>query len=52
MHRTRLAGNLRTFKGKIQENWGVLTHQRASVLTGKMNQVIGRILSLFGRVVR
>lgn len=52
MSHTRLAGNLRTVKGKIQENWGHLTHRRGSVISGKVNQVIGRILSLFGRVVR
>ena len=52
MYRARLAGNLKTFKGKMQENWGHLTHRRSSVISGKVNQVIGRILSLFGRVVR
>jgi uncharacterized protein YjbJ (UPF0337 family) len=52
MYRTRLAGNLKTFKGKMQENWGHLTHRRSSVISGKLNQVVGRILSLFGRVVR
>ncbi len=52
MSHPRLAGNLRTVKGKIQENWGLLTHQHASIFRGRANQIIGRILSLFGRVVR
>ncbi len=50
MYRTRLAGNFKIIKGKLQENWGHLTHRHGAVLSGKVNQFVGRILSLFGRV--
>jgi uncharacterized protein YjbJ (UPF0337 family) len=46
----RFAGNLKQLKGKAREQWGWWTHRYSSVFTGKINQLAGKIQSLYGRV--
>lgn len=50
MNRDRIAGNLKQLKGKAREKWGWWTHRYPSVLSGKINQLTGKIQSLYGRV--
>ncbi len=49
MNRNRFAGNLKQLKGKVREQWGWWTHRYSSVFTGKINQLAGKIQSLYGR---
>jgi uncharacterized protein YjbJ (UPF0337 family) len=50
MNRNRFAGNLKQLKGKALEKWGWWTNRYSSVFSGKMNQLAGKIQSLYGRV--
>jgi uncharacterized protein YjbJ (UPF0337 family) len=50
MNRHRFAGNLKQLKGKVREKWGWWTHRYSSVFSGKINQLTGKIESLYGRV--
>jgi uncharacterized protein YjbJ (UPF0337 family) len=46
----RFAGNLRQLKGRVREQWGWWTHRYFSVFTGMIDQLAGKIQSLYGRV--
>jgi len=43
MHKDRINGNWKQFKGKIQEQWGKLTDDDFDVIAGKRDQFLGKI---------
>jgi uncharacterized protein YjbJ (UPF0337 family) len=50
MNRHLFVGNVKQLKGKVREKWGWWSHRYSSVLGGKINQLAGKIQSLYGRV--
>ncbi len=50
MNRDQVRGNLKQLKGKAREKWGWWTHRYSSVFNGKINQLAGKIQSLYGRI--
>ncbi len=50
MNRNQFTGNLKQLKGAVRAKWGWWTHRYSSVFSGKINQLAGKIQSLYGRV--
>jgi uncharacterized protein YjbJ (UPF0337 family) len=42
------AGNWKTFKGKVKEQWGKLTDDDLTRIEGKRDQLVGRIQERYG----
>lgn len=43
MNWNQVEGNWEPFKGKVQSKWGKLTNDDLDVLSGKRNELAGRI---------
>lgn len=43
-----ISGDWRTYRGKIQENWGRLTDDDMDVIAGKQEQLVGRVQKAYG----
>lgn len=50
MNRNTVQGNLKELKGKVREKWGWWTHHYSSVVSGRFNQWVGKIQSMYGRL--
>jgi uncharacterized protein YjbJ (UPF0337 family) len=48
MNWDRIGGNWKQFKGKAKEQWGKLTDDRLDVITGKRDNLAGRIQEAYG----
>ena len=46
MNKDTIDGNWMQFKGKVQEQWGKLTHDDLDVIAGKREQLLGKIKAL------
>jgi uncharacterized protein YjbJ (UPF0337 family) len=44
-----LQGNWKVAKGKIQERWGLLTDDDLKIVSGRREQLIGRLQSRYGK---
>jgi uncharacterized protein YjbJ (UPF0337 family) len=44
-----IAGNWKTAKGKVREQWGKLTDDDLDVIAGKRDQLIGTIQTRYGK---
>jgi len=44
----RLEGNWKQFKGKVKEQWGMLTDDDLSQIAGKRDQLEGKIQERYG----
>ena len=48
MNQDIFEGNWRQFKGKVKEQWGKLTDDDLDVISGKRDQLVGRIQERYG----
>jgi uncharacterized protein YjbJ (UPF0337 family) len=48
MHRDRIAGYWRQFRGIVQQRWSRLTANYAGVVAGKRQQTLGKIQEAYG----
>jgi uncharacterized protein YjbJ (UPF0337 family) len=48
MNWDRIEGNWKQFKGAAKEQWGKLTDDQLDVLTGKREQLAGKIQEVYG----
>jgi uncharacterized protein YjbJ (UPF0337 family) len=48
MNWNRIEGNWKQFKGKAKEQWGKLTDDDLDVVSGKRDQLVGRIQERYG----
>lgn len=48
MNHDRIEGNWKQFKGKLKERWGKLTDDDIDVISGKRDQLLGRIQERHG----
>ncbi|UYN93290.1 MAG: CsbD family protein [Enhydrobacter sp.] len=48
MNWDRVEGNWKQFSGKVREKWGKLTDDDIAVLSGKQEQLVGRIQERYG----
>jgi len=48
MNQDIFEGNWKQFKGKIKEQWGKLTDDDMDVISGKRDQLVGRIQERYG----
>jgi len=48
MNWDRIEGNWKQFKGKAKEQWGKLTDDDLDVVSGKRDQLVGRIQERYG----
>jgi uncharacterized protein YjbJ (UPF0337 family) len=48
MNKDTIDGNWMQFKGKVQEQWGKLTHDDLDVINGKREQLLGKIKERHG----
>ena len=48
MNWDRIQGNWKQFKGKAKEQWGKLTDDDLDVVSGKRDQLVGRIQERYG----
>jgi uncharacterized protein YjbJ (UPF0337 family) len=48
MNWDQIEGNWKQFKGKVKEKWGRLTDDELDVLSGKRDQLIGKIQERYG----
>jgi uncharacterized protein YjbJ (UPF0337 family) len=48
MNWDRIEGNWKQFKGKAKEQWGKLTDDDLNVVSGKRDQLAGRIQERYG----
>ena len=44
----RIAGNWKLFKGKVQKQWGKLTHDDIAAANGRREELVGRIQARYG----
>jgi uncharacterized protein YjbJ (UPF0337 family) len=44
-----LAGNWKQLKGKIKQQWGKLTDDDFDVISGKRDELIGRLQAAYGK---
>jgi uncharacterized protein YjbJ (UPF0337 family) len=44
----RIAGNWKLFKGKVQKQWGKLTHNDIAAANGRREELVGRIQARYG----
>lgn len=48
MNQDIFEGNWKQFKGKVKEQWGKLTDDDLDVISGKRDQLVGRIQERYG----
>ena len=48
MNWDRVEGNWKQMKGSVKEKWGKLTDDDVSTLTGKKDQLVGKIQERYG----
>ena len=48
MNWDRIEGNWKQLSGKINEKWGKLTNDHLNVIDGKREQLLGKVLELYG----
>jgi uncharacterized protein YjbJ (UPF0337 family) len=48
MNRDEFQGKWNQFRGKVQEQWGRLTHDDLDVINGQQDQLVGRIQERYG----
>jgi uncharacterized protein YjbJ (UPF0337 family) len=48
MNWDRVEGNWKTFKGQVKQQWGKLTDDDLDVISGKREELIGRIQNAYG----
>ncbi|MDX2199004.1 MAG: CsbD family protein [Phycisphaerae bacterium] len=48
MNWDQIAGDWKTFRGKVQEQWGKLTNDDLDVISGQRDQLVGRIQKTYG----
>ena len=48
MNWDRVEGNWKTFKGKVQQQWGNLTDDDLDVIEGKRTELSGRLQNRYG----
>lgn len=48
MNWDQIAGDWKTLRGKVQEQWGKLTNDDLDVISGKQDQLVGRIQKTYG----
>jgi uncharacterized protein YjbJ (UPF0337 family) len=48
MNWDQVAGNWKQAKGKVREKWGKLTDDDLGVISGKRDQLVGRIQERYG----
>jgi len=48
MNWDRIEGNWKQFKGKAKEQWGKLTDDDLDVVSGKRDQLVGRVQERYG----
>lgn len=48
MNHDRIEGNWKQLKGKLKERWGKLTDDDIDVISGKRDQLLGRIQERHG----
>jgi uncharacterized protein YjbJ (UPF0337 family) len=48
MNWDRVEGNWKTFKGQVKQQWGKLTDDDLDVISGKRDELIGRIQNAYG----
>lgn len=44
-----LAGNWKQLKGKIKQKWGKLTDDDLDVISGKRDELVGRLQEAYGK---
>jgi uncharacterized protein YjbJ (UPF0337 family) len=48
MNWDQVEGNWKVFRGKIREQWGKLTEDDLDVISGKRDQLVGRLQRAYG----
>jgi uncharacterized protein YjbJ (UPF0337 family) len=48
MNWDRVEGNWKTFKGQVKQQWGKLTDDDLDVISGKRDELVGRIQNTYG----
>ena len=48
MNWDRAQGNWKQFKGKVKEQWGLLTDDQLDVIGGRREQLAGRVQEAYG----
>jgi uncharacterized protein YjbJ (UPF0337 family) len=48
MNWDRIEGNWKQFKGKVKERWGKLTGDQLDVISGRRDQLAGKIQECYG----
>ncbi len=48
MNWDRVEGNWKTFKGQVRQQWGKLTDDDLDVISGKREELVGRIQNAYG----
>jgi len=48
MNWDRIEGNWKEFQGKVQQQWGKLTHDDLDVIKGKRTELTGRLQQRYG----
>jgi len=48
MNWDRVEGNWKTFKGQVKQQWGKLTDDDLDVISGKRDELVGRIQNAYG----
>lgn len=48
MNQDRIEGNWKQFKGHVKEQWGKLTDDDLDIISGKRDQLLGRIQERHG----
>jgi uncharacterized protein YjbJ (UPF0337 family) len=48
MNWDRVEGNWKTFKGQVKQQWGKLTDDDLDIISGKRDELIGRIQNAYG----
>ena len=49
MNREQMAGSWRVVRGKVKEQWGRLTNDDLDVISGKHDQLVGKIQERYGK---
>jgi len=49
MNREQMEGSWRVMRGKVKEQWGRLTDDDLDVISGKHDQLIGKIQQRYGK---
>jgi uncharacterized protein YjbJ (UPF0337 family) len=48
MNKDTFEGNWKQFKGKVKEEWGKLTDDDLDVISGRREQLVGRLQERYG----